>query len=695
MNGAHEFLTALATVLCVAGVMSVVSQWLKQPAVLGYVLAGLVVGPHVPVPLVADRAIVQTLSELGVILLMFSLGLEFRVRRLAQLAPTAGLTALFECSAMFWLGFSAGELLGFTPRECIFTGALLAISSTTVIVRSFDELGVRAGLRERVVGVLIAEDFLAILMLALLPAAALSAALSWEEVARSAGRLAALLALVFAIGLVVVPRAMRAVLRIGRAETTLVASLGICFAFALIVQSLGYSVALGAFVAGSLIAEAGDVGAVERLVHPVRDLFAAIFFVSVGMLLDPRLVVEHWDAVAVLAFTVVLGKIASVSLGVFLTGGGTRTAVESGMSLAQIGEFSFIIASIGIATGAAGEFLFPVTVAVSAITMVTTPWLMRLGPGAAALLDRKLPRRLQTFAALYGSWIEELGGAARGDSLGAGLRRLGKLLALDAALLAAIAVSASIWQRELSGWLGEVLGASPRIAGALVVVGACVLAAPFVLGILRVSQRIGVTLARSALPIIGSGQLDLSVAPRRALVMTLQLASVLLVGLPLLAVLQPFLPLGAGAVALALTLLGAAFGFWRSTTDLQGHVRAGTSAVLEALIPQARGDSLSAKTGPRDVVRELLPGLGEPEVVRLASQSSACNRSLSELNLRGLTGATVLAITRDDVSITLPSAREVLRAGDLVALAGTREAVNAAKELLAGPGAGPAPRAAT
>ena len=283
---------------------------------------------------------------------------------------------------------------------------------------------------------------------------------------------------------------------------------------------------------------------------------------------------------------------------------------------------------------------------------------------------------------MYGSWIEELGGTARGDSLGAGLRRLGKLLALDAALLAAIAVSASIWQRELSGWLGEVLGASPSIARALVGASAGGLAAPFVLGILRVSQRIGVTLARSALPIIGSGQLDLSVAPRHALVMTLQLASVLLVGLPLLAVLQPFLPLGAGAVALTLTLLGAAFGFWRSTADLQGHVRAGTSAVLEALIPQARGDSLSSKTGARDVVRELLPGLGEPEVMRLASQSSACNRSLSELNLRGLTGATVLAISRDGVSITLPSAREVLRAGDLVALAGTREAVRAAKELL-------------
>ncbi|MBM4383225.1 MAG: cation:proton antiporter [Deltaproteobacteria bacterium] len=681
MHDAHEFLTALATVLCVAGVMTVVSQRLRLPVVVGYVLAGLVVGPHVPIPLVADRAIVQTLSELGVILVMFSLGLEFHLTKLARVGPAAGLTGLIECSAMFWLGFSAADLLGWSPRESLFTGALVAISSTTVIVKAFEERAVRAPLRERVIGILVVEDLLAILLLALLPAAALGEAVSWQGVAASLGKLAGILGLALAAGLFVVPRAMRAVLALGRAETALVASLGVCFAGALAAQALGYSVALGAFLAGSLVSEAGDAPAIERLVHPVRDLFAAIFFVSVGMLLDPRLALEHWPAVAAITAVVIVGKLASVGFGVFLTGGGTRTAVESGMSLAQIGEFSFIIAALGVTTGATGEFLFPVAVAASVITMVATPAMIRAAPRAAAFLDRKLPRRVQTFAALYGSWVEKLGGATqREQTLGANLRRLAGWLALDALLLGTIAIGASLRGASLSLWLAGALGIGTALANAIVFGAALALTAPFVLGIVRISKRIGIALARVALPDARTGQLDLSIAPRRALVVTLQLAAVMLVGLPLLALAQPFLPSGAGPAALALTLAGLAFSFWRTAADLQGHVTAGASAVIEALASQARG-------GMRPVhapaLGELARGLGEPEAVRIAPGCAACGATLSALDLRGLTGATVLAITRGERAIVFPSAGERLEAGDLLALAGTREAVDAAKALLA------------
>ena len=678
MHDAHEFLTALATVLCVAGVMTVVSQRLRLPVVLGYVLAGLVIGPHVPIPLVADRAIVQTLSELGVILLMFSLGLEFHLTKLARVGPAAGLTGLIECSAMFFLGFTAADLLGWSARESLFAGALVAISSTTVIVKAFEERPVRTALRERVIGVLIVEDLIAILLLALLPAAALADSVRWTDVALSLGRLAGLLALSLAAGLLVVPRAIRAVLALGRAETTLVASLGVCFAGALAAQALGYSVALGAFVAGSLVSEAGDVRAIERLVHPVRDLFAAIFFVSVGMLIDPRLALENWGAVVAITAVVLLGKLASVGAGVFLTGGGTRTAIESGMSLAQIGEFSFIIAALGISSGAAREFLFPVAVSASVVTMTATPWMVRAAPRAAALLDRKLPRRVQTFAALYGSWVEKLGGAAQRElSLAAELRRLVGLLALDAALLGAVAIGASQKGAAVTDWLARSTGASPGLARALVLAGALTLAAPFALGIVRVARRIGVALARVALPGAREG-LDLSVAPRRALVVTLQLAAVMLVGLPLLALSQPFLPSGAGPVALLLALAGLAVSFWRSAADLQGHVRAGASALVEAFASQARGGKATAQL-PGDLAR----GLGEPEAVRIAPGCVACGVTLSALDLRGLTGATVLTITRGERAIVFPGAQEQLEAGDLLALAGTREAVDAAKALLA------------
>jgi len=681
MQDAHEFLTALATVLCVAGVMTVISQWLRQPVVLGYVLAGLVVGPHLPVPLVADRAIVQTLSELGVILLMFSLGLEFRIGRLARLGPTAGLTALIECSALLWLGGAVGEALGWSARESLFAGALIAISSTTVIVKAFDELRVRPALRERVIGVLIVEDMIAILLLALLPAAAVSNSVSWREVAESVGRLAAWLAVLLAVGAAVVPRALRAVVRQGRAETTLVASLSVCFGFALAAHALGYSVALGAFVAGSLAAESGGVSEIERLVSPVRDLFAAIFFVSVGMLIDPRLILEHWLAVLALTGTVIVGKIVFASLGAFLTGAGVRSSLETGMSLAQIGEFSFILAGLGVASGATREFLYPVAIAVSALTMLSTPWLIRAAPSAAALLDRVLPRRLQTFAALYGSWLEKLAATSREPSSGAALRRLIGLLALDAALLAALVISVSAWGTPIASAVVSALGTSSRVAWGLVLAGAGAGAAPLVLGSLRVARRVGVLLASWALPAARADQLDLSIAPRRALVLTLQLATLLLVALPLLALLHPFIPARASALGLVVALCAVAITFWRNTEELQGHVRAGASAIVEALAAQARGRPEPDASGLSRAA-QLLPGLGTPEAVRLNPDSAAVGRSLSALDLRGLTGATVLAITRGERAIVLPAASETLEAGDLLAVAGTREALTAARALL-------------
>ncbi len=498
MHGATEFLTALTTVLCVAGLITVTFQRLKQPVVLGYLLAGLVVGPHTSIPLVADVEIVQTLSELGVILLMFSLGLEFSLRRLLRVGASAVITAAVQCSVLIWLGIALGEALGWTTREGLFAGAMIAISSTTIIAKAFDEQRVQGRLRELVVGVLIVEDLIAVLLLAVLPAFA-GGGFSALLLARSGARLAGLLAGLLAVGLLVVPRAMRAVVRLERAETTLVASVGICFAFALLAHKLGYSVALGAFLAGSLIAESGEEKTVEHLVRPVRDVFAAIFFVSVGMLFDPTVFVQHAPAVALLTLAVFVGNILAVSLGAFVTGNGIRLSLQAGMSLAQIGEFSFIIAALGSASGATRDFLYPVAVAVSAITTLTTPWLIRGSAGAAAFVDRKLPHRLQTFAALYGSWVERLRGAGGQPTQARAMRRLLELLALDAALLGALVIGASLASGDVIRSL-EDLGLGGAAASGLVVGGSIALAAPLVFGLVRVARRVGITLARIAFP---------------------------------------------------------------------------------------------------------------------------------------------------------------------------------------------------
>ena len=684
MQDAHAFLKALTIVLGVAAVTTVVFQRLRQPVVLGYIIAGLIVGPHVPIPLVADSAVVRTLSELGVILLMFSLGLEFSIRKLAQVGPTAGLTAVLQSSIMVWLGYVVGQLFGWTTLESLFTGAVIAISSTTIIAKAFDEQGVTGRLREIVVGILVVEDLIAILLMAILTAIASGSGLSAGPLAATIGRLAAFLVGLVAVGMVLVPRAVRAVNRLKRRETTLVASIGLCFGVALLAQAFGYSVALGAFIAGSLVAESGEEQQVVRLVEPVRDVFAAVFFVSVGMQIDPALVARHWPAVAVLTAVVVLGKVLGVSLGAFLTGAGMRTSVQAGMSLAQIGEFSFIIAALGLSLQATREFLYPVAVAVSALTTLFTPWWIRASERVAAYVDRKLPRPLQTFAALYGSWVEELRSAPRANTAVGSIRRLLRLLALDGAALAGIIVGTSAAMETVVAFARDKAGIPPAVARSLVIAAAIAiaLAAPFCVGVIRVGRRLGVTVARVALPVHKGTRVDFAAAPRRALVVTLQLASVMLVGAPLLALTQPFLPTvpGVGVLAVSLAVLG--FTFWRSATDLQGHVRAGAQAIVEALAAQSRGRGTQAQPETLEQVHQLLPGLGALVAVALDSGSPAIGKTLAELNLRGHTGATVLAITRGERGVIIPSAEELLGRGDVLALAGTHEAIEAARNLL-------------
>ena len=684
MQDAHAFLTSLTVVLAVAAVTTVVFQRLRQPVVLGYIIAGLIVGPHVPIPLVADPNVVQTLSELGVILLMFSLGLEFSLRNLMAVGPTAGLTALLQSSLMVWLGFTIGRLFGWTTLESLFAGAVIAISSTTIIAKAFEEQGIRGKLRELVVGVLIVEDLIAVLLMAVLTAIASGSGLAAGPLAATIGRLAAFLVGLVGIGLLLVPRAIRAISRLHRRETTLVASIGICFTIALLAQAFGYSVALGAFLAGSLVAESGEEKQIERLVEPVRDVFGAVFFVSVGMLIDPALVARHWTAVVVLTAAVVIGKVVGVSLGAFLTGSGMRTSVQAGLSLAQIGEFSFIIAGLGLALHATGEFLYPVAVAVSALTTLLTPWMIRASEPIAAWVDRKLPRPLQTFAALYGSWLEELRSRRPAATAMTGLRRLLRLLVLDAALIAAIIMVTSAAMPGVVAFARDRVGLPEPGARVLAIAAAIALATPFCVGVVRISQKLGLTLARLALPTEKDRRVDFAAAPRRMLVVTFQLAGVLLVGLPLLALTQPFLPGPSGALVLALVMVMLGVAFWRSATNLQGHVRAGAEVVLEALAAQSRPRSTTTRTDTLEQVHQLLPGLGALAAVRLDPGSAVIGRTLAQVNLRGRTGATVLAITRADGGVLVPTAGERLRVGDVLAVAGTHEAIEAAKDALVG-----------
>jgi len=687
MNNAHEFLQNLALVMCVAAVTTVVFQRLRQPVVFGYLLAGMIIGPHIPIPLVADEETVHTLSELGVILLMFGLGLEFSLRRLFQVGPTAGLLAVAESSAMVWLGYLVGQAFGWTALESVYAGAIIAISSTTIIVKAFAEQEVKGKVVDIVFGVLIIEDLIAIFLLAILTAVSAGGGVSTSSLAITAGRLAMFLAGLVGVGLLVIPRLVRYIVRLNRPETTLVASVGICFAAALLALAFGYAVALGAFIAGSLVAESGEAKVVEHLVAPVRDIFVAIFFVAVGMLIDPELIVEHWVAVLVFTIMLIVGKVLAVSVSAFLTGYPVRTSVQTGMSLAQIGEFSFIIAAVGLSTGATRDFLYPVAIAVSALTTLSTPWLIRASGPVATRIDRGLPKPLQTFAVLYGSWVQRVRASPAASSTRPRTRRLIGLILLDVVLLAMLIIGISIEAGRVGAILASASGISDEVAHVAVVAAAIVVAIPLLAGVLRSARFLGLDLALRALPVTPDGKVDPALAPRRALVVTLQLAIVLLVGIPLLAVTQPFVPplRSAGVVIAILVVLG--IGFWRSAMNLQGHARAGAELIVAVLAQQMAKEEpgQDAVTGSGlDRVHQMLPGLGEPIVVRLTEASPAINRTLAQLNLRGLTGATVLAIMRAGEPVVVPTGREILRAGDRLALAGAEDSVAAAVELLNG-----------
>ncbi len=682
---AHLFLQNLAIVLCVAAVATVVFQRLHQPVVFGYLLAGMIIGPHIPVPLVADTRTVQALSELGVILLMFSLGLEFSFRKLVQVSQKAGAVAVFECSIMISVGYLVGQLLGFTTMESIFAGALIGISSTTIIVKAFEEQKVKGRVSELVFGILIIEDLIAIFLLAILTTLSRSGAISPVDIAVTAVRLVMFLVGLIGVGILIVPRAIRLVQRLGRPETTLVASIGICFAAALLALQFGYSVALGAFIAGSLVAESGHESEIEQLVRPVRDVFAAIFFVSVGMIFNPATVVENWRAVLALTLAVILGKTLAVTTGAFLAGHGRRTSMKAGMSVAQIGEFSFIIAGVGVTSGVIGAWMYPVAIAVSALTTLTTPLLIRLSNRAAESIDHWLPEPIQTIAALYASWIERVRSAPRAATGRSNTHRVIRVILLDAALLIAVVIGANLEIERLSAIAGEITGLSPGRVRFLIALAGGVIIVPLMYGVITSARALGRILAGRAFPEVAAGKVDPADAPRRALVIVVQFAVVIAVGIPVVAITQPFLPRHQGAAVLAVLTLVLLLALWRNASNLQGHARAGAQIIASALAQQmaSTDDASGADKTRLEVANTMVPGLGEPVAIRVAPESLAAGRSLSQLNLRGTTGATVLAIRRGAEQIPNPLGREIIHAGDLLAVAGARDALAVARGVLA------------
>ena len=386
----------LALILVVAGIVTLLFKKLKQPLVLGYVVAGFLVSPHMPYTMsVVDQADIHTWADIGVMFLLFSLGLDFSFKKILKMGASPVIATCTIVFCMMMLGMLVGHAFGWAKMDCIFLGGMLAMSSTTIIYKAFDDLGLRqqqfAGI---VMSVLILEDILAIVMIVMLAAIASGNNPDGGQMIGSVARIGFFLVLWFVVGIFAIPLFLRSVRRLMNNEVLLVVSLGLCCAMAVLSTKVGFSSAFGAFVMGSILAETIEAEKIIKLVEPVKNLFGAIFFVSVGMLVDPAILVKYALPIFVLVMTILIGQALFGSFGFMLAGESLKSAMKCGFSMAQIGEFSFIIASLGLSLGVIGDFLYPVVVAVSVITTFLTPYMIRLATPAYNKLERHLPNRL-------------------------------------------------------------------------------------------------------------------------------------------------------------------------------------------------------------------------------------------------------------------------------------------------------------
>ena len=384
----------LALILISAGVTTILFKWLKQPLVLGYIVAGILAGPYVTLmPLhVQDTANIQTWAEIGVIFLLFALGLEFSFKKLVSVGKTAFVTATVIVVGMMSLGFMVGSLMGWSAMNSIFLGGMLAMSSTTIIFKAFTDKGVfKEPYVKQVFGVLIVEDLFAVILMVLLSTISVSKNFDGGELLMSISRLLFFLVLWFIFGIFLIPTFLKRFRRLMSEETLLIVSAGLCLTMVVVAVETGFSAALGAFIMGSILAETNDVKRIEKLMDPVKNLFGAIFFVSVGMMVQPLLIAQYAVPILILVVTVVLGQLIFSTAGYLISGNSLKTSMQSGFSLGQLGEFAFIIASLGVSLGVTDSFLYPVVIAVSVITIFLTPYMMDLAVPAYNYLSVKLP----------------------------------------------------------------------------------------------------------------------------------------------------------------------------------------------------------------------------------------------------------------------------------------------------------------
>ena len=672
------FLRDLAVVMAVSAFTTILFHLLRQPVVLGYLVAGVLIGPHTPpFSFVTDLHSIHTLAELGIVLLLFSLGLEFDLKKLRRVGAVAILAAVLEILFMVWLGYTAGQLLGWRQMDSLFLGALLSISSTTIIVQVLIETQqLRELFAQIILGILIVEDIAAIIILVVLSGLASAGTITVIDVGWALLRVFMFMVTALLVGIFFIPRLLTFVASFKRSEMLTVAVLGLAFGLAVFGASLGFSVALGAFLMGAIMAEAREAHIVVERISPIREMFTAVFFVATGMLLEPRLVVDLWGVILFLTALTVVGKIISCSFAAFLAGYPGQVALPVGLGMAQIGEFSFIIANLGRTSGVTSATLYPVAVAVSSVTTLLTPYLLRSAHALTAALTRLSPRPLLTFVTFYTAWVGRL--ASRTPRSQSAVQGLFLRLILYLAVTVSLFVVTWSGVRPLVRMLPEAL---PKQSEILQWGSAAAVVLPFLFLISRTLEKLMQTITATLL----RRRTDETVSQTQLVRNTLRFllgwvaaVFVLAVGSP---VLPPLVPLGIVGGGLLVTT----YFFWESLLRFHSRIEGVLSTLSGTDTTSAPAAPTTEWSGRNEVTRLLGDRYGlavqtEDFVVPLFP--TGLNRPIQALQVRTVTGASIIAIYRDPEQVLVPQADTVLLPGDVLVLLGERDQLEAAIQLL-------------
>ena len=482
-----SLITDLAFILILGAVVTIVFKWIKQPVVLGYIVAGFLASPNFEyLPSVNTAENIEFWAQIGIVVLLFSLGLEFSFKKLVNVGGSAVVTALIIVLGMMTGGFIIGHVLGFSNINSLFLGGMLSMSSTTIIIKAFTDMNLRQKkFASMVFAVLIVEDLFAVLMMVILSSIAVNNSVEGGEMLYSVGKLAFFLIIWFLVGVFVLPSAFNAARRFLNSETLLVVAMGLCLGMAVFSVYCGFSLALGAFVMGSILAGTSYAERIEHVVAPVKDLFGAVFFISVGMMVQPQIIFDYWSPILILSCVVIIGMIIFGTFGMLVTGQTLKVAMQSGFSLTQIGEFAFIIASLGMSLGVLDETIYPIVVAVSVITTFTTPYFIKMADPAYNMVERVLPKKLHF---LINRYTTQASGESQNTNTSLWVSLLQRYLwrvLLYSIVLIAIVVIANHFVLQ---WLESIMPSWYKLVGSVIVLGAM---SPFLLALtVPVSKKI-------------------------------------------------------------------------------------------------------------------------------------------------------------------------------------------------------------